>query len=273
MALSDAVSDPEWVRSIVSPALDGLEMVEARFVSHAFPLHAHDEYVIGAVVEGAKQSRHGQRDLTINTGSLTLFNPYEEHTSGGLTAAWKFVAFYPRPSLLEEWLGPSEAGSAAHRFSDPTPHDTLSARLIARLFESTSRLSSRLDVQSAFGEALSHVMERHTASGRGRGAGRTMLRVRDYLHDNLETDVGLTELARLEGVSATTILRRFRRTFGCTPRVYVTARRIARAKRMLKTGFGSAQIAAELCFCDQAHFIRVFTRWTGMTPGRFARES
>src|SRR5437764_15317455 len=78
----------EWSRTIVCPILDGLELVHARFATHTFPLHAHAEMVIGAVLHGAKRSRVGRKDVEIGPGMLTLFNPYEEHTSAGITGSW-----------------------------------------------------------------------------------------------------------------------------------------------------------------------------------------
>jgi AraC-like DNA-binding protein len=87
----------------------------------------------------------------------------------------------------------------------------------------------------------------------------------------VEPEVSLTRLAREAGLPPATFLRNFRKQFGCTPRVYATARRIAAAKHALKSGRPVADVALDFGFCDQGHFTRVFRRWTGATPGTFAR--
>lgn len=258
----------EQVQSLTAQALGGLEMALATFTSHEFPLHAHDEYVIGAVLDGAKASRHGARELVVRTGSLTLFNPYEEHTSSGLGGPWTFVALYPTAEHLRDWLA---SGSEPPRFRQPVAHDVEGVRLVASLFHRLARPSTVFEAQSAFVETLEHFAERHMESpvaSVGEGPAR---RTRQRLDAALHTDASLADLAAAEGVSAAALLRGFRSAFGCTPRVYLTARRIAVAKRALRRRRPLAEIAADLGFCDQAHFTRVFQRWTGATPGAFAK--
>jgi AraC-like DNA-binding protein len=273
MSLSDPAPEAEWMRSVTSPALDGLEMVEARFESRAFPLHAHDEYVIGAVLEGAKGSRHGARDLVADAGSLTLFNPYEEHTSAGFGAAWRFVGLYPTAAMLQAWFGPSTRRGGAPRFLSPLAKDPQGGQLVSGLLRVLSVPGSSLEAQSAFGALMSYFFDRYMAVGVTDAASAPpMHRARDLLRARLLDDVSLTELAILEQLSPASLLRGFRKAYGCTPRVYVTAQRIAEAKRRLKVGVSPARVAADLCFCDQGHFTRVFRRWTGMTPGAFANS-
>jgi AraC family transcriptional regulator len=54
------------------------------------------------------------------------------------------------------------------------------------------------------------------------------------------------------------------------PHQYVIARRIERAKRLLRDdNLSLAQVAARVGFWDQGHFTRHFKRLVGVTPKRF----
>jgi AraC-like DNA-binding protein len=266
----------EWAQVVSAPALDGLELVRARFVTHAFPAHAHAEYVIGVVLAGAKVSRHGSKTSTVRPGALTLFNPFEEHTSWGLGGPWTYAALYPTPGLMRRWFGdlPRAQGEGLH-LRGPVIDDPVGARLIPRLHAALSRPAGALAAQSAFVEVATHFLARHGAVKLPAAPAfdPRLRRVRDRLDGDLAEDVGLTDLAALSGLSPVALLRAFRGAVGCSPHVYRTARRVAAAKRGLRRGASLAHVAADTGFCDQSHLTRVFRRWTGVTPGRFARES
>ncbi|TVQ24681.1 MAG: AraC family transcriptional regulator [Spirochaetaceae bacterium] len=67
--------------------------------------------------------------------------------------------------------------------------------------------------------------------------------------------------------------RLFRRAYGVTPLQYVTARRIERAKNLLRDSDESiASIGRAMGFADVVYFNRLFRRVTGVTPGSYRRS-
>lgn len=251
----------EWVRSGGAPGPGGVEYAWARFVSHRFPLHAHDTWVIGAVIEGAKSSRHGHRLLTAGRGELMLFNPYEEHSSFGHGEPWTFVGVYPGRGLMQDWFGEA-------RFTNPLVRSPALARRIMALCRTLESGEPALAGHELLAEAVSPLLSLPAPSMRE--AGPQVRRVRELLDAELERDLGLDELARAADLQPLALLRSFRKAVGCTPHTYRTARRLAAAKDALKRGEPVAQVAAGLGFCDQSHLTRVFRRWTGSTPSAFA---
>ena len=264
--------DREWSRTIVCPALDGLELVRARFATHAFPLHAHADFVIGTVTCGAKRSRVGFKDVEIGPGMLTLFNPYEEHTSVGVTGSWTFTGFYPSAELIARWFGDMGWAASRIQLSQTVCHDPTGASRIHSLYRALGGSKSPLEVETRFVETLDYFFTRHgTLSQPGIGLIEPGIRrARERLDADLSGQAALAELAAIAGLPTVRLLRGFRRAFGCTPHVYSTARRIACAKRALVGGEAIADVAVRFGFCDQSHFTRVFHRWTGTSPGRFA---
>lgn len=97
-------------------------------------------------------------------------------------------------------------------------------------------------------------------------------RLIQFVEENLSTDIGLPELAELAGYSPDHFSRLFKRCFGTPPYQYVLARRVERAKAMLKDRSRSiANIAAACGFATQAHLNSAFKQRTGVTPGVYRR--
>ncbi|MEO7587430.1 MAG: helix-turn-helix transcriptional regulator [Arachnia sp.] len=72
-------------------------------------------------------------------------------------------------------------------------------------------------------------------------------------------------------MSERSLQRLIRRRLGLTPKWLIQRRRLHDAVAHLREGATTlADVAAQLGYADEPHFIRDFSRATGMTPGRFA---
>lgn len=66
-------------------------------------------------------------------------------------------------------------------------------------------------------------------------------------------------------------MRVFQRETGLTPYQYQAGLRLAQAKRLLATGFTSAQVATEVGLYDQSALNRLFKRHVFLTPGQYQK--
>jgi AraC-like DNA-binding protein len=72
------------------------------------------------------------------------------------------------------------------------------------------------------------------------------------------------------GVGLRTLQRRFMDQLGVSPRQHLRYLRFERARQLLlQRDHRAADIAAIAGYSDQAHFVREFRRFTGVTPGRW----
>jgi AraC family transcriptional regulator len=100
-----------------------------------------------------------------------------------------------------------------------------------------------------------------------------MRRIERHVDDNLDRQIGLTELAVLAGLSRWYFLRVFQQTAGTSPHDYVMRRRLERARTLLSTtGRSVMEIAGDVGM-SHSHFSRVFSRRLGVTPTEFRRIS
>ena len=265
----------EWTYRSTVPALNDCEVVHARYIGHEFPSHAHAEFVIAGVLEGAESFRFRARDMTAPKGSLILLNPHEEHTGHAADKAWSYVAIYPASECVQQCLGgemPS-LGAPSLRFSEPVVTDRRLLRRLVALHNAAESKSSSLAIQSLFAEFIFDLSMRH-GSFKLESTSRcdaAIRKVRDRLDADPTDNADLIALAAVGGVSPLKLLREFRLSVGCTPQVYRTLLRLRLAKNALSRGLPLAQAAVEAGFCDQSHFTRVFRRWTGSPPGLFIR--
>jgi len=124
------------------------------------------------------------------------------------------------------------------------------------------------------------LIERHAAdqhvlpSYRGGIPRRQLNRVLDYVEAHLHQDLPLSVLAEAAAMSMFHFSRAFRQSIGFSPHQYVLARRIERAKSLLRDcELTVGEIGVGLGFARQNHFARVFQKKTGLTPTQFRRRS
>lgn len=114
---------------------------------------------------------------------------------------------------------------------------------------------------------------RRSASVRGGLAPWRVKRVADYIESNIGSNFRVADLADSVQLSRAHFAREFKKTFGQTPFAYVKARRVRHAQDiMANTQEPLSQIALACGMCDQSHFVRVFSRVVGMTPGQWRRQ-
>jgi AraC family transcriptional regulator len=98
--------------------------------------------------------------------------------------------------------------------------------------------------------------------------------VADFVEAHLEEDLPLFRLAEVAGLSPFHFARAFRLDMGDTPHQYVTRRRIAKAREMIRhTPAGLAEIALAAGFGSQSRMTTTFAKEEGVTPGRLRREA
>ena len=84
--------------------------------------------------------------------------------------------------------------------------------------------------------------------------------------------IRMADIRDLVGMSTKRLIALFRAEVGLSPKAYARIRRFQAALRLLGTGTAGARVAAEVGYFDQAHFVREFRSFTGMTPTQYAEQ-
>jgi AraC family transcriptional regulator len=102
---------------------------------------------------------------------------------------------------------------------------------------------------------------------------RQLLQVLDYIHDHLNQDIKLADLAALIGMSQFHFSHLFKQSMGMAPYQYLLQQRIERAKQLLKQTDRSIMDIAFICgFNSHSHLSRQFRQLTGTTPKAYRKQ-
>jgi AraC-like DNA-binding protein len=250
----------EWYRYAPGPAVE-------------LPTHAHEEYQLNLTFDlpGGVRYRGGYHVQPART--LAILMPEEPHTPrdpDGRDTTSRHLTLYLHPDVLRE---PARTRGMP-TFPDLIVHDTDLVRRFAMLGVSLLGPSSTLDKDVRLTGLVADLLDRHADGTQlaplpGSAAHWAVRRARDYLHENVATNVSLAELARVSGLSPYHLTRLFTASLGMPPHAYQIQLRVALAKRMLVAGTSVGETANQAGFFDLSHFTRHFKRHVGVPPGSY----
>lgn len=142
-------------------------------------------------------------------------------------------------------------------------------------------LAGRLYTESLINLLVIHLLRQHSAFGQSlttdtrQFSPSRLKRVLEYIHDNLEQNLSLVDLATLANLSPSRFTRVFRQETGLSPHQYLIQARIEQAKHLLRSGgeISIGSVAHQVGFADQSHFTRHFKRIVGVTPKVILQDS
>ncbi|RQR49341.1 AraC family transcriptional regulator [Burkholderia sp. Bp9140] len=257
-------SSKDW---IYQPQIGNLERIEAYFAGHAYSPHRHDTYAIGRTLAGVQSFHYrGTLQHSLPNGTMVL-HPDEEHDGhAGTTDGFQYRMIYIAPALIQQVLGGK---------SLPFIPEGISRN--PRLFKATDallqNLDSRLtpleeddalyDLTVALSIASGQKSKRVTPDYR---AGKLAM---EFIHDSLERQITLEELADYSGRDRWSLSRDFRDLFGTSPHRYITMRRLDIVKNRLLLGDSLVEASIYAGFYDQSHMTRQFSKAFGLPPAKW----
>jgi AraC-like DNA-binding protein len=259
-------------------AVEGVDLLRARYVTHRYGRHSHETYTFGLIEAGVEEFEYGSSLLRAGPGAVALLDPDVVHTGHAATAwGWAYRVLYPQVSVVTEVAAELGWRTGTPRFPQTVLYDPATAALLRsahRAAESGDQLASSTLLTTALGGLLSA----HAAAGPAGGpspvkrAPGAVSTVRDLLAERLADPPTLAELATLTGLSQFALLRAFRAATGLPPHAYLNQLRVRRARRLLDDGLPAAEVAGRTGFADQAHLTRHFKRVVGVPPAAYQRE-
>lgn len=268
--------EPRNVTRFWTPAeARGLNLMQAEFTTHEFPLHTHDAFVLAMTEAGGSQIKSRGDVQHADAAGLFVFNPGEPQAGWmGRSEHWRYRSFYmakPVMDALARDLGLEELPYfTRNRF----PGGDLIAEFLNlhRLFDEPADLIAG---RQQMIEGFARLFHRH-----GHGIRPTRSAARDDRRVKQATDVmrarygealTLDDLAGPLGVSSYQLIGLFKRTLGLTPHACLTQIRLGEACRLLKRGAPIADVAGDCGFYDQSALNKHFKRCYALTPLQFAR--
>jgi AraC-like DNA-binding protein len=271
-AVISSAGDAEPLDSVRAwkPPVPGVrEVLHARHVEHAYPIHTHDVWTLLLVDQGAIRYDLDRRAHGAEPSMVSILPPHVVHDGRPATAdGYRKRVIYLEPDVVGESL----IGAAVDRpalASDP------------RLRRAVSELDRSLGCTADALEAAPrlHLGAERSPAAMGetpaidadpRAVDAAVEAFRGWLDARLFEPVTMAEAGAELGLGPTQLARGFASAFGIAPHAYVITRRLEAARDRILAGEPLAEVASEVGFFDQAHLTRHFKRFLGTTPGRFA---
>lgn len=96
-----------------------------------------------------------------------------------------------------------------------------------------------------------------------------MAQAMDYIDQHTQDPCRVEDLAAALYISKTTLYKKFKNFFNCSPKQYILYQKIQEAKLLLSQGVNT-KITADRCgFNDYTNFIKTFTNATGISPKKY----
>jgi len=266
----------EWAHIWRPAGLEGVELLHARYVRHAFSLHTHEQYAVGVIEEGALAFSYLRAQQVAPCGFVNLCIPGEVHNGYAATPdGWTYRMFYLDTGLVRQVAEELTGHPCGYPyFRSGVLADAALARQIrsvhARL---DAQPSARLAAQCQLVQMLAALIGRHASPLPPPGAALhhpgAVQRVKEYLAAHYQQDVSLDELCRLTHLTRFHLVRSFHEAVGVPPHAYLRQVRIQQARQRLLSGEPIAAVAAATGFSDQSHLTRWLKRLWGVTPGEY----
>lgn len=104
-------------------------------------------------------------------------------------------------------------------------------------------------------------------------SGARMRRVIEYIEEHLDGNLSLEAMAAEVEISPVYLARAFKGAIGQSPHRYVLARRIDRAKELLRnTDMPVVDVALSVGFSSQSHLSHWFQRYVGVSPAAYRQH-
>jgi AraC family transcriptional regulator len=98
-------------------------------------------------------------------------------------------------------------------------------------------------------------------------------RVKEFIDTRISTEITISDLAAIAGLSHFHFIRAFKESVNVTPYQYVLLERISRARELLsESDMSIANVAFAVGFSDTSQLKRVFRKVVGVTPAVYRRE-
>jgi len=238
-----------------------------------YKAHSHAELSVGIIESGQTQLTHqspmGDEAVTLFPNDLILIPPHLVHACNPIMGtARSYHMLYVDMNWCLETLT---------RVYDQPVKSLPSRSVVIRnqaLAEHYFAITHHLDSERANLSKLDNFLIQLLASYCDINAepmenDDLAFRVKQIFLQNLAEPPSLDNMAIEFSTTAETIIRKFKKTYGITPKAFLQNARIEKAKALLRGGTPIVDTALEVGYADQSQFHKAFVTFCAATPRQY----
>lgn len=251
-----------------------------------FEPHYHTGHEIIYVIDGRARFVVEGKPYDAKRGDLLLIGNFENHRAHVLTYPYKRYYMFLDQREFNRFTSNSYVTSLfrnrppefCHLFNVPKSHTDKFHSLFHAMMEEylSSEPFKDLAAESKFMDFL--VLFCRLFSPGPDPVKTTALcgliaRIQDHIIENYREDITLEGISKKFYIDMYYLSKQFKICTGYNFKKFLILQRISRARELLcHTDYPIGRIAAEAGFGNVNHFIRIFGKYTGLSPGKYRKE-
>lgn len=251
----------------------------------SFPLHFHDEFVIGLVANGTRILQTAQGRYSLQAGDLFLFLPGFLHGCDQQeNETFQVHTLHIPVPVIEQYIQEVPELSAVSKesaFAGPVISNPDTSAIFSALFQQILLASAATEKKEMLFMLLMALCCDTPKKGDTKFDGcclhsdinrsEAIKKACAFLETHCGQSLSLDDIAYALSMSRSSLIRLFVQELGCSPWKALEAIRIDRSRKLLASGHSLRETALLCGFYDQSHFTRCFVRQCGITPGLYLR--
>ncbi|MDD3902722.1 MAG: AraC family transcriptional regulator [Sphaerochaeta sp.] len=249
-----------------------IEAYSLKNIVQAFPNHFHSFYVIGYIASGFRQVTCKKKVYSLGPGTMVLFNPQDNHQCAPIDdIPLDYRAINVDANIMDQFAYEITGKELHPYFTQNVVFDADIIMSLSKLYDLIVHGSPTLEKEEAFCFLLEQLIVQFCEEPIQDGMinAHDFLQIQTYLEEHYAQNITLEQLSTMHGCSKSYLVRSFTRHMGISPYRYLQTIRLERAKKFLREGMLSIEVALECGFSDQSHFTNVFKQFIGLTPNQY----
>lgn len=261
------------IRTVKFDAELNIEAYNFQGIMQKFPNHFHEYYVIGFIENGRRYLSCKNKEYTIESGDLLLFNPGDNHTCeqiDGKTLDYRVINI--QPEIMSKAVFEIVGRDYLPHFTTQVVFQSELVSLLRELHLMIMHEEKDFRKEELFFFLLEQLFEEYTEQDISSPKSEQNTEVKaicEFLEANYMNNITLDDLINLTGLSKYYLLRSFTKQKGISPYSYLETIRIDKAKKFLEQGVLPIDVALKTGFADQSHFSNFFKKFIGLTPKQY----
>ena len=239
--------------------------------SQSYKPHYHSELSIGIIESNETRLSLPQKELTLKKGDVVIIEPQVVHACNPINGKPRsYYMLY----INNEWCCHLLSKIYGYQVTSFSAKDVLinknnkefnPAALVKKVQE--------LKLQGTISELENFLLDTLTKycspNKNGTKECPATSQIKARLIENISHSPSLDTLAIELEQAKETLIRRFKRDTGITPKSFLNNYRIEKSKILLRSGMKIIDVAGEIGFSDQSQFHRNFVNYTASTPKQY----
>lgn len=232
--------------------------------------YLNDDFQLFHILEGNGEMLIENRLIELSEGDILFVHSQQAHKGKpDKTNGWTVRNIALKEKLVKELLDDTESDNIKIRRSGKLSNtDEINNSLTAIAIE-TKEKSEKQIINNLLQELLNNLIGEHLFEYKDFEA---VERAKNYIKENFKESISIDEIAKNVFVSKFHLIRQFKQNVGLTPHQFQIQTKLNSARTKLLNGEPLSQVAFELGFADDAHFIRTFKKYSDYSPKKYQKQ-